>query len=105
MQSSKDFERIVRLEEKVDAITARNDSQDMRIDKLNKELISGLKAQEDLLREMVSELKSQQQEMHIAYQRMSAFTKGVLWVGGIGAGLITFFIRYGDKLKDFIIGG
>lgn len=95
-------ERIARLEERVEAIAIRNELQDARVNKLNEDLTNGLKAQEILLREMVSELKSQQQEMHIAYERMGAFTKGVLWIGGIGAAAVTFFLKYGEKIKDLL---
>jgi len=95
-------ERIVRLEEKVDAIVLRTDFQDERIKDLNKDLVEGLKSQESLLREMVKELKGQQEEMHIAYERMGAFTKGVLWIGGIGMTVAAFLLRYGDKLKAFL---
>lgn len=106
-----EFERLVRLEEKIEAIQFRNDSQDERIDRLNMELVEGLKNQEKILKEMVNELRSQQkemknqqQEMHIAYEKMSSFSKGVLWLGGITTALATFFIRYGDKVKDFFGG-
>lgn len=98
---SEGAERIARLEERVDSIITRNETQDARIEALNKEIVDGLKSQEQYLRQMVSELQSQQQEMHIAYERMGAFTKGVLWIGGLGAAAATFFLKYGDKIKDF----
>jgi len=95
-------ERVVRLEAQTDYIIQKTENQEERIYKLNEDLIEGLKKQEDLLRQMVSGIKEQQQEMHNAYQRMGAFTKGVLWIGGIGIGLATFFLRYGDKIKSFL---
>ena len=96
-------ERIAVLEQKIEFVVTRTEDQDHKIDNLSQDLVKGLDNQQNLLREMVGELKGQQHEMQIAYERMGAFTKGVLWIGGTGMALAAFLLRYGDKIKSFFL--
>lgn len=95
---SKISERVIRLEEKTEAISIRTSLHEEKIERLGSDLVTGLKTQEDLLRELIGDLKDQQATMRQAYDRMSSFSRGVLWLGGLGTAVAVFFLRFSDKI-------
>ena len=90
-------ERIGRLEAQMIDIKDVTRKQDEQIEKLVSDLIAGMRAQESLLREVVHELKEQHNSLKSSYDRMNAFTKGVLWLGGIVAAGMALLIKFDVK--------
>ena len=91
------IERMARLEAQVISIQDATLKQDYQIDKLQSDLIAGMRAQESLLREVVFELKGQHQSLKSSYDKMNSFTRGVLWLGGILAAGFVFLSKLDIK--------
>ena len=92
-------ERLGRLEAQMNDVRHATRKQDQQIEKLESDLIVGMRAQEQLLREVVQELKDQHDSLKSSYEKMNSFTKGVIWFGGIMAAGVA--LLYKIDIKGF----